>query len=42
MFRNACGRITSRIDCQYVIPSACPAITCPLDTLWIPARMISL
>jgi len=41
MFRKACGSTTSHIACSGRIPSASAACTCPLETLWIPARMIS-
>ena len=41
MLRNACGSTTCHIACKGVIPSASAAERWPLDTLWMPARMIS-
>ena len=41
MARNACGRITSRMDCQWVMPSASAAEDWPREMLIMPARMIS-
>src|SRR5450830_763020 len=41
MARNACGKITRRIACRYVMPSASAAPDCVRGTAWMPARMIS-
>src|SRR5712692_9309664 len=40
MLRNAWGSTTCHIACSGVIPSASAAERWPLDTLWMPARMI--
>ena len=41
MVRMACGAITLRINTAGVMPSACPADTCPRSTPSTPARSIS-
>ena len=41
MVRIACGAITRRISTDGVMPSACPAETCPRSTPSTPERSIS-